>query len=103
MPESVQPESDVVDQVLESLEASVGVLVERFAEVAERLQQMELEHSKLKNTFESTDLDSLDPQQFEQRLTGLADDNKQLRQVIKEARERAQRIRRRLIVLEDEV
>jgi DNA-binding ferritin-like protein len=103
MPESVQPESDVVDQVLESLEASVGVLVERFAEVAERLQQMELEHSKLKNTFESTDLDSLDPAQFEQRLTGLADDNKQLRQVIKEARERAQRIRRRLIVLEDEV
>lgn len=103
MPESVQPESDVVDQVLESLETSVGVLVERFAEVAERLQQMESEHSKLKNTFESADLDSLDANQFEQRLTGLADDNKQLRQVIKEARERAQRIRRRLIVLEDEV
>lgn len=103
MPESVRPESDVVDQVLESLESSVGDLVERFGEVAERLQQMELEHSKLKNTLESSDLDLLDAEQFERRLTDLADDNKQLRQVIKEARERAQRIRRRLIVLEDEV
>lgn len=103
MPESVQPESDVVDQVLESLESSVGALVERFAEVAERLQQMESEHSKLKNTFESSDLDSMDAEQFERRLTDLADHNKQLRQVIKDARARAQRIRRRLIVLEDEV
>ena len=103
MPESARPESDVVDQVLESLESSVGALVERFAEVAERLQQMESEQSKLKNTLESSDLDSMDAEQFERRLTDLADDNKQLRQVIKEARERAQRIRRRLIVLEDEV
>lgn len=103
MPESVRPESHVVDQVLESLESSVGDLVERFGEVAERLQQMELEHSKLKNTLESSDLDLLDAEQFERRLTDLADDNKQLRQVINEARERAQRIRRRLIVLEDEV
>lgn len=103
MPESARPESDVVDQVLESLESSVGALVDRFAEVAERLQQMELEQSKLKNTLESSDLDSMDVEQFERRLTDLADDNKQLRQVIKEARERAQRIRRRLIVLEDEV
>jgi predicted RNase H-like nuclease (RuvC/YqgF family) len=103
MPESVRPEPDVVDQVLESLESSVGALVERFKEVAARLQQMESEHSKLKNTLESSDLDSLDAEQFERRLTDLADDNKQLRQVIKEARERAQRIRRRLIVLEDEV
>ncbi len=103
MPESARPESHVVDQVLESLESSVGDLVERFGEVAERLQQMELEHSKLKNTLESSDLDLLDAEQFERRLTDLADDNKQLRQVINEARERAQRIRRRLIVLEDEV
>ena len=103
MPESVRPDSDVVDQVLESLESSVGALVERFAEVAERLQQMESDQSKLKNTLESADLDMLDAEQFERRLTDLADDNKQLRQVITEARVRAQRIRRRLIVLEDEV
>ena len=103
MPESVRPESDAVDQVLESLETSVGSLVERFAEVAARLQKMESEHSKLKNTLESSDLDMLDAEQFERRLNDLADDNKQLRQVIKEARARAQRIRRRLIVLEDEV
>ena len=103
MPESVRPEPDTVDQVLESLESSVGSLVERFAEVAERLKKMESEHSKLKNTLESSDLDLLDAEQFERRLTELADDNEQLRQVIKEARARAQRIRRRLIVLEDEV
>lgn len=103
MPESERPESDIVDQVLEGLEQSVGALVERFAEVAERLQQIESEHTKLKTTLESSDLDSMDAQQLERRLTDLADDNKQLRRVIKEARQRAQRIRRRLIVLEDEV
>ena len=103
MPESDRPETEVVDQVLEGLEESVGSLVERFTEVAARLQQIESEHTKLKTTLESSDLDSMDAEQFERRLTDLADDNKQLRRVIKEARERAQRIRRRLIVLEDEV
>ena len=103
MPESERPESDIVDQVLEGLEQSVGSLVDRFTEVAERLQQIESEHTKLKTTLESSDLDSMDAEQFERRLTDLADDNQQLRRVIKEARQRAQRIRRRLIVLEDEV
>jgi predicted RNase H-like nuclease (RuvC/YqgF family) len=103
MPESDRPESHLVEQALESLESSVGALVTRFGEVAERLQEMESEHSKLKNTLESSGLDQVDAEQFERRLTALAADNQQLRQVIEEARERAQRIRRRLIVLEDEV
>jgi hypothetical protein len=47
-------------------------------------------------------VESAEPEALEGRLRELSEENDRLNAVIEEARERAQRIRSRLIVIEDE-
>jgi chromosome segregation ATPase len=81
MSESAPPDGVAVERELEGLERAVGSLLEELASLRER---------------------ALGAEDLERRLRELGDENARLRAVIEEARERAGRIRGRLLVIEDE-
>ncbi len=103
MSESERRESGPVGEALDGLESAVERLIGRYAEMQRTLTRIESEHSRIKHSLRTASVDSMDARQFERRLAQLAEENEHLRDVIEEARERAVRIRGRLIVLEDEV
>lgn len=102
MSESVPPDGAAVERELEGLERAVGSLLEELATVRERAQSAESRHRRLEETLRKSKVDGADPEALERRLRELGDENSRLRAVIEEARERAGRIRGRLLVIEDE-
>ena len=87
---------------LDALEEAVSLLVERYGELRERVVEAERARDRLEETLAETGDDEGGPPAAE-RIESLGQENRRLRETIEEARERAQRIRSRLIMMEDEV
>jgi chromosome segregation ATPase len=102
MSESAPPDGAAVERELEGLERAVGSLLEELASLRERAYGAEGRYRKLEETLRKAKVDGADPDSLERRLRELGDENSRLRAVIEEARERAGRIRGRLLVIEDE-
>ena len=86
---------------LEALEAAVGRLLERYGELRDRVEEAENARDRLERTLSETGDDGGPP--AAERLESLDRENRRLRETIEEARQRAARIRSRLIMMEDEV
>lgn len=102
MSESGSPDNAAVAQELEALERAVGVLIEELDAMRQRVATAEDRSGKLEKTLKITGVKPGEPARLEERLGELLEENVRLREVIKEAREHAARIRGRLVVMEDE-
>ena len=102
MSESAPPDGAAVERELEGLERAVGSLLEELASLRGRALGAEARHRRLDETLKKAKVDGTGPEDLERRLRELGDENARLRAVIEEARERAGRIRGRLLVIEDE-
>lgn len=102
MSESGSPDSAAVARELEALERSVGVLIEELDAMRQRVATAEDRSGKLAEALKASGVQPGQPANLEEKLGELAAENKRLRSVISEARERAGKIRSRLIVMEDE-
>ncbi len=102
MSESAPPDGAAVERELEGLERAVRALLEELTSLRERAQGAETRFRQLEDTLRKSKVDGADPKALERRLRELGDENARLRAVIDEARERAGRIRGRLLVIEDE-
>jgi chromosome segregation ATPase len=91
-----------VARELESLERAVGALLEELDALRRRVASAEDRSGKLEATLKASGVRPGEAADLEGRLGELSRENEQLREVIKQARERADRIRSRLIVMEDE-
>jgi hypothetical protein len=96
--------AEVLDtaQELAQLEMAVASLVEGFGSMRDRAAVAEENHRKLAEALRDTDLDSMAPTKLQERLEELADENGRLREVVTEAAKKAERIRSRLMLMEDE-
>lgn len=116
MPESERPDPGAAEQAIEDdvgrpdieeeiarLESAVDSLVESFGTMRERASIAEENHRKLAEALRDTDLEEMAPTELRTRLEELAEENGRLRAVVNEARGRADRIRSRLMLMEDEV
>ncbi len=89
--------------VIQALEKAVIRLLDDFEGLRERAETAEAAYAKLSEALKQSEFDPLDSRDVEGRVQGLAEENARLKQVIDEARERAERIRGRLIMVEDEL
>ncbi|MDP2469866.1 MAG: hypothetical protein Q8W45_02250 [Candidatus Palauibacterales bacterium] len=102
MPESVPRDVAAVERELGALEKGVDRLVRELEEYRSRTSAAEGEHARLTGLLAKSGVDMSDPASLERRLQELTEENSRLREVLREARIRAKRIRGRLIVMEDE-
>jgi len=99
MPESAPRE---IERELGVLEEGVDMLVRELEEYRSRASVAEGEHARLTGLLKRSGVDVSDPASLERRLQEITEENSRLKEVLREARTRAQRIRGRLIVMEDE-
>lgn len=102
---SARSEADRTARLLErfgELEAAVERLLTAHVRLRERVERLETLEEQLRGAVAGEQLDALDPGKVEERLHALARENRRLREVVEEGRERAERMRSRLIALEDE-
>lgn len=85
------------------LERAVGRLVEAYSDLRERVERAEAARRELTDALAAAGPEDLDPDEAETRFRELVEENRRLREVVEEGRERAQRIRSRLIMMEDEL
>lgn len=102
MSESETPDAAAVVRELEALERAVSVLLEELDALRRRVAEAEDRSGTLKRTLEASGVRPGESADLEKRLTELSEDNRRLREVIEKAREKAARLRSRLIVMEDE-
>jgi predicted RNase H-like nuclease (RuvC/YqgF family) len=102
MSESAPRDEATVEQEIEGLERAVGALLDELTSLRRRAESAEARHERLEQTLRQSRLDGADPEALERRLRELGDENARLNAVIEEARQRAGRIRSRLLVIEDE-
>lgn len=88
---------------LEALEEAVGGLVERYVELRSRVEDAERSRERLEEALEGSGDGNGGGVPPAERLEELGEENRRLRETIEEARRRAERIRSRLIMMEDEV
>jgi chromosome segregation ATPase len=102
MPESERPErAREIDQALDRLTSAVDRVLSDYAAINARSDELRLEYASLRDAV--SDTGGVDAGDLEQRLAQLSAENKTLREILVEARERARRIRSQLAVVEDEV
>ncbi len=102
MPESAPRDSAAIERELGVLEEGVDRLVRELQEYRSRASAAEGEHARLTGLLARSGVDVSDPASLERRLQELTEENFRLKEVLREARTRAKRIRGRLIVMEDE-
>lgn len=102
MSKSETPDAAAVVRELEALERAVSALLEELDALRRRVAEAEDRSGTLERTLEASGVRPGESADLEQRLTELTDDNRHLREVIEKAREKADRLRSRLIVMEDE-
>lgn len=90
-------------RVYRELEEAVRRMVEEYGELRGRVRELEAAHRELTEAVSGAQLDALEPGRIEERLRELARENRELREIVEEGRERARRIRSRLVMMEDEV
>ena len=88
---------------LSQLEAAIDSLVQGFGSMRDRAAVAEENHRKLAEALRDTDLEEMAPTELQERLEELADENSRLRAIVGEAGKRAERIRSRLMLMEDEL
>ncbi|MDH3734389.1 MAG: hypothetical protein OEU54_12690 [Gemmatimonadota bacterium] len=102
MPESERPETArEIDDALDRLTAAVEGVLADYEAIRARSLTLRGEYASLREAVNETG--GVGSGDLEQRLARLGAENKTLRDILLEARERAQRIRSRLAVVEDEV
>lgn len=101
VPETVQAEPGI--PAVDRLEAAVERLLAEARAWRERAAESEAAYEKLRRALETADRESADAADVEERLERLAEENRRLRETLEGARERAERIRSRLMVVEDEL
>ena len=102
MPESAPRDPAAVTRELGVLEEGLGRLVTEIEQYRSRASVAEAEHARLTGLLRKSGVDMADPASLERRLQELTEENFRLKEVLREARARANRIRGRLIVMEDE-
>lgn len=102
MSESETPDAAAVVRELEALERAVSGLLEELDALRRRVAEAEDRSGTLERTLEASGVQPGESADLEKRLTELTEDNRHLREVIEKAREKADRLRSRLIVMEDE-
>ena len=88
---------------LASLEEALERLLEAYGELRGRVERAEADRRRLADALRGADLEELDAEGAADRFQELAEENRRLREMVEEGRERAQRIRSRLIMMEDEL
>jgi uncharacterized coiled-coil DUF342 family protein len=89
--------------VIQTLEKAVARLLGEFDALQKRADEAEAAYAKLSQALQQSEFDPLDSRDVEGRVQKLAEENARLKLVIDDARERAERIRGRLIMVEDEL
>ena len=102
MPESAPHDQAAVERELTALEDGVGKLVQELTDLRQRASTAEDQHAKLTGLLRRSGVELAEPESLERRLAELTEENHRLKEIIREARTRADRIRGRLIVMEDE-
>lgn len=105
MPGSEAADGDSRDlaEELAALEEALGRLLEAYGDLRGRAERAEADRRRLADALEGVDLGELDAEGAAERLQELAEENRRLREMVREGRERAERIRSRLIMMEDEL
>jgi hypothetical protein len=91
-----------VETQLEGLASAIDRLLAAYRELRERADQAVVTEQSLAEALEGADLEGLGSEEVALRLRELGEENRRLREAIDEGRERAERIRSRLILMEDE-
>ena len=102
MPESAPHDPAAIERELMALEAGVGALIEEITDLRQRASSAEDQHARLTGLLKMSGVELSDPESLQKRLEVLTEENFRLKEIIREARVRADRIRGRLIVMEDE-
>jgi hypothetical protein len=102
MQESAPRDPAAIERELGVLEEGVDRLVRELEEYRSRASLAEGEHERLTGLLQRSGVDVSDPASLGSRLQELTEENFRLKEVLREARTRAKRIRGRLIVMEDE-
>lgn len=97
-------EGDLPEEELRELEETVDQLLERMKALAERAREAEEAHAELRRALSRSgggdEGEASLP--LDERLRQLSQENERLRSLLDQGRERAERIRQRLVLLEDE-
>lgn len=88
------------EEELRALEETVRRVLQALEAVRSRAEEAEAAHEELREALLRSGAD--DPTEVEERLRRLGEENQRLRRLLEEGREKARRIRSRLILLEDE-
>ncbi len=89
--------------VLDRLAGAVERLLGEYEATRDRAARAEASHAQLSEALGDSEPGAADPEDVEERLQALVEENRRLRETLEEARERAARIRSRLMVVEDEL
>lgn len=95
--------ADAPRSELEGLEQAVAALLERYVELRDRVEDAQRSRDRLEEALGGDGGSDGDGAAAVERLERLGEENERLRETIEEARARAERIRSRLIMMEDEV
>ena len=100
--ESELPDS-TPEEELRALEETVDQLLQVLASVRDRAREAEEAHEELRAALARTEgEEGEEPTSAEERLRKLTEENERLRSILDRGREKAERIRSRLVLLEDE-
>ena len=102
MPESAPRDPAAIERELKALEDGVGRLITEITDLRKRASSAEDQHARLAGLLKKSGVELEDPASLQQRLEQLTEENFRLKEILREARTRADRIRSRLIVMEDE-
>lgn len=103
MPASETAETGRLEEALRGVEALVARLRRQLSEAREKADRETSARARLEESLEGVLEDGMDAEEMQERIRGLAEENRRLKERMTEARERAERIRGRLIVLEDDL
>lgn len=91
------------EQELQQLESTIDQLLEQLRTLRSRADEAEKAHDELQRALSGLPGDGgEDSPPVEERLRRLSQENERLREIVDEGREHAERIRKRLVLLEDE-
>jgi predicted RNase H-like nuclease (RuvC/YqgF family) len=96
-------ESGLPESELRKLEETIDRLLHRLEDLAERARDAEEAHAELRRALSrAEDGDEEGGEPIDERLRRLSRENERLRGLLDRGRQRAERIRQRLVLLEDE-
>ena len=96
-------EGPSAESIIDRLEKAVNGLLAGYEELRAKAADSEHSYRRLTDALQQSELDPLDGSDLQGGIQNLADENDRLRQTLEEARGRADRIRSRLFMVEDEL